>query len=60
MAERERRRSRVLEYFEQQQAEQEEAEAAGEENPESGGEDNPFQDFDSAFGLDGFGSAGSK
>ncbi len=64
-----RRRSRVLEHFEQQQAEREEAEAAAaeeeanaEENPqdEGGGEDNPFQGFDSAFGLDAFSPRGTE
>ncbi len=54
--EKKRRRSRVLEYFEQQEAE---AEAGAEENPDGGG-DNPFQDFDSAFGLDLFDSKGDK
>lgn len=55
--ERKRRRSRVLEYFEEQKAEQE---AEAEENPEGGGDDNPFQDFDSAFGLDYFDSKGNE
>lgn len=55
--ERQRRRSRVLEYFEQQQ--QVDTEAT-EENPESGGDENPFQDFDSAFGLDYFDSKGNE
>jgi hypothetical protein len=54
--ERQRRRSRVLEYFEQQQADTE----ATEENPESGGDESPFQDFDSAFGLDYFDSKGNE
>lgn len=56
--ERQRRRSRVLEYFEQQQ-QQVDTEAT-EENPESGGDENPFQDFDSAFGLDYFDSKGNE
>jgi hypothetical protein len=50
--ERPRRRSRVLEYFEQQEASDEKA--------ESGGDENPFQDFDSQFGLDFFDSKGDK
>lgn len=63
-----RRRSRVLEYFEQQQAEREDAEAAAaeeeangsEEKPQGGGEGDPFQGFDSAFGLDFFDSKGNE
>lgn len=50
--EKKRRRSRVLEYFEQQEAETE-------ATPDGGG-DNPFQDFDSAFGLDYFDSKGNE
>lgn len=53
MAEKKPRRSRVLEYFEQQKAE-------AEENPESGGEENPFQELDSHFGLAGFGPKGNE
>lgn len=71
MAERPRRRSRVLEYFEQQQAQREADDAAAaeeanneenpnEENPNGGGDENPFQGFDSAFGLDAFGPRGSE
>lgn len=50
--EKKRRRSRVLEYFEQREPE-------AEENPDGGGDD-PFQDLDAAFGLDGFDSKGDK
>jgi hypothetical protein len=53
---RERRRSRVLEHFEQQETKA----AENEENPDGGGEDNPFHDFDSAFGLDFFDSKGNE
>jgi hypothetical protein len=49
MPEEKRRRSRVLEYFEQKATEE----------PESGG-DQPFRDFDSAFGLDYFDSKGNE
>lgn len=48
-----KRRSRVLEYFESRAQEQEQ------EETEAGGEDS-FQDFDAAFGLDGFGKEGEK
>lgn len=51
MTERPQRKSRVLEYFEQQKAEQE---------AEGGGDEQPFQDLDTAFGLDGFGEGGDK
>jgi hypothetical protein len=50
MPEGKRRRSRVLEYFEQK----------AKETPESGGDENPFQDLDAAFGLDGSGTKGDK
>jgi hypothetical protein len=49
-----KRRSRVLEYFEAQKAEQDRP-----EETESGGEDS-FQDFDAAFGLDRFGAGSDK
>lgn len=51
--EKKRRRSRVLEHFEKQ-------EAQAEKNAESGGDENPFQDIDSAFGLDFFDSKGNE
>lgn len=50
MPEEKRRRSRVLEYFEEQEA----------KTPEGGGDDNPFRDIDAAFGLDGFDSKGDN
>jgi hypothetical protein len=53
---RERRRSRVLEYFEQQETQAPETE----ENPDGGGGENPFHDFDSAFGLDFFDPKGGE
>lgn len=68
MAERPRRRSRVLDYFEQQQQaqrEQEEADAEQEaannpdEAPQAGGE-APFREFDLAFGPDFFASKGNE
>lgn len=52
MPEEKRRRSRVLDHFDQQKTETE-------ETPDAGGE-HPFQDLDSAFGLDYFDSKGTN
>lgn len=52
MSEEKRRRSRVLEYFEQQ-------EAKAKETPDGGGDD-PFRDIDAAFGLDELDPKGDK
>lgn len=55
---RERRKSRVLEYFEQQKADA--VENSPEESQAGGGGENPFREFDSAFGLDFADSGGSE